>query len=93
MASDTIDCIPTDVIEKKIEEKETKIEKRNIPTFVDCEVKNNNKLEKKDKEIPTKAFASDLTTSNDITGTIVPQQENKPAERKSISDEEWKRNL
>lgn len=90
MASDTIDCIPTEVIENKIEEKSSKIEKRSIPTFVDCDVK----VEKKDTESSTKAFRSDLTASNGISGTIVPQTENKPAEAKQMSDkpmsdEEW----
>jgi hypothetical protein len=77
--------------DEEIEEKESKIEKRSIPTeFVKCEVKNNVKIEKKDKEIPTKAFTSPVTSSNDVSGTIVPQEENKQPERKRISDEEWK---
>ena len=77
--------------DEEIEEKESKIEKRSIPTeFVKCEVKNNVKIEKKDKEIPTKVFASDMTASNTSTGVIVPQEENKQPERKRISDEEWK---
>lgn len=90
MASETIDCIPTEVIEKKIEEKSTKIEKRSIPTFVDCKVKVTNDTPKKVEESPRKAFRNDLTASNTSTGVIVPQGENKPAERKRISDEEWK---
>lgn len=76
--------------DEEIEEKESKIEKRSIPTFVNCEVKMSSKDVKKDKEIPTKAFASDMTASNTSTGVIVPQEKNKPAERKRISDEEWK---
>ena len=89
MASDTIDCIPTDVIEKKIEEKETKIEKRSIPTFVNCEVKLSSKDIKKDTESSPKAFRSDLTAHNTSTGVIVPQGENKPTEAKKMTDEEW----
>ena len=75
----------------KKDEKNEEIEKRTIPTeFVKCEVKNNVKIEKKDKEIPTKAFASPVTSSNDVSGTIVPQEENKQPERKRMTDEEWK---
>ena len=70
------------------------IEKRSIPTFVNCEVKLSSKDIKKDTESPTKAFRSDLTASNVSSGTIVPQHENKPAEAKEMnekpmSDEEW----
>ena len=76
--------------DEEIEEKESKIEKRSIPTFVDCDVK----VEKKETEIPTKVFRSDLTGSNVSSGTIVPQVENKPSEAKEMndkpmSDEEW----
>lgn len=91
MASDTIDCIPTEVINSEIEEKETKIEKRSIPTFVNCEVKLTSKDIKKDTESPRKTFTGDLTASNDVSGTIVPQAENKSAEAKRISDEEWEK--
>ena len=76
--------------DEEIEEKESKIEKRSIPTFVNCEVKLSSKDVKKDKEIPTKAFASDMTASNTSTGVIVPQEENKPLQRKRMTDEEWK---
>ena len=76
--------------DEEIEEKESKIEKRSIPSFVNCEVKLKDKDIKKDKEIPTKAFASDMTVHNTSSGVIVPQQENKQPERKRISDEEWK---
>ena len=83
------------VIAKAVFAREDKeIEKRSIPTFVDCEVKLNDSIENKDKEIPTKAFRSDLTASNDVSRTIVPQHENKPTEAKEMndkpmSDEEW----
>lgn len=76
--------------DEEIEEKESKIEKRSIPTFVNCEVKLSSKDVKKDKEIPTRAFSSDMTTSNDVSGVIVPQQENKPLQGKRMTDEEWK---
>ncbi|WP_315514116.1 hypothetical protein [Prevotella histicola] len=76
--------------DEKVEEKESKIEKRSIPTFVNCEVKLKKEDVKKDKEIPTKAFASDITASNTSTGVIVPQQENKPLQGKRMTDEEWK---
>jgi len=78
--------------DEEIEEKESKIEKRSIPTeFVNCEVKLEKKDVKKVTESPTKAFRSDMTSSNGVSGVIVPQAENKPSERKRISDEEWKR--
>ena len=76
--------------DKEIEEKESKIEKRSIPTFVNCEVKLKQKDIKKVEESSTKAFASDMTASNNDSGTIVPQQENKPLQGKRMTDEEWK---
>ena len=76
--------------DEKVEEKESKIEKRSIPTFVNCDVKLKKEDVKKDKEIPTKAFTSDMTASNTSTGVIVPQQENKPLQGKRMTDEEWK---
>ena len=76
--------------DKEVEEKESKIEKRSIPTFVNCEVKLKKEDVNKDKEIPTKAFASDMTVRNTSTGVIVPQQENKPLQVKRMTDEEWK---
>lgn len=94
MASEAIHINPTEIAKavfaQKDEEKENKIEKRSIPTFVPCEVKLKSKDIKKYTESPTKAFASDLTAHNTSTGVIVPQEENKPTERKKISDEEWK---
>lgn len=92
MASERIYVNPMEIAKAVFARNDDEIETRSIPTFVDCDVK----LEKKDKEIPTKAFRSDLTTSNDVSGTIVPQQENKPLERKRISDEpmsdeEWEK--
>ena len=85
---------PMEIAKAVFAKKDEEIEKRSIPTFVDCDVKLNDKVEKKDTEIPTKAFRSDLTASNGISGTIVPQTENKPAEAKQMSDkpmsdEEW----
>ena len=76
--------------EEKVEEKESKIEKRSIPSFVNCEVKMSSKDVKKVTESPTKAFRSDMTSSNDVSGVIVPQQENKPLQGKRMTDEEWK---
>lgn len=93
MTSEAIHINPMEIA-KAVFEKDDEIEKRSIPTFVDCKVKLNDKVEKKDTEIPTKAFRSDLTASNTSSGTIVPQTENKPAEAKEMSDkpmsdEEW----
>ena len=81
---------PMEIAKAVFAREDEEIEKRSIPTFVDCDVK----LEKKDTESPTKAFRSDLRASNDVSGTIVPQAENKPADAKEMSDnpmsdEEW----
>lgn len=76
--------------DEEIEEKESKIEKRSIPSFVSCEVKLKEKDIKKVTESPTKAFTSDITASNTSTGVIVPQEENKPLHGKRMTDEEWK---
>ena len=85
---------PMEIAKAVFAREDKEIEKRSIPTFVDCEVKLNDSIENKDKEIPTKAFRSDLTASNTSTGVIVPQSKNKPAEAKEMSDkpmsdEEW----
>ena len=94
MASEAIHINPMEIAKAVFAKNDDEIEKRSIPTFVDCDVKLNDKVEKKDKEIPTKAFRSDLTGSNVSSGTIVPQIENKPLETKEMndepmSDEEW----
>ena len=94
MASEANYINPMEIVKavfaKKDEEKESKIEKRSIPSFVNCEVKLSSKDVKKDKEIPTRAFSSDMTGSNDVSGVIVPQQENKPLQGKRMTDEKWK---
>ena len=76
--------------DEKVEEKESKIEKRSIPTFVNCEVKLKDKDIKKVEESSIKAFSSDMTASNDISGVIVSQEKNKPLQGKRMTDEEWK---
>ena len=85
---------PMEIAKAVFAREDKEIEKRSIPTFVDCDVKVANQVEKKDTESPTKAFRSDLTASNTSTGVIVPQAENKPLEAKEMndkpmSDEEW----
>ena len=93
MPSEAIHINPMEIAKavfSKKEEKNEEIEKRSIPRFVDCKVKVANQVEKKDKEIPTRAFASDMTASNTSTGVIVPQEENKPLQGKRMTDEEWK---
>ena len=90
MVSEAIHINPTEIAKAVFGQKDEEIEKRSIPTFVDCEVKLKSKDIKKDTESSTKAFRSDLTVSNGISGTIVPQEENKQPECKRISDEEWK---
>ena len=91
MVSDATVTIPTEIVKEEFEEKSTKIEKRSVPTFVKCEVKLNDKVEKKDTESPRKTFRSDLTASNDVSGVIVPQVDNKPVEKKKMTDEEWEK--
>lgn len=98
MASEAIHINPTEIAKavfgQKDEEKENKIEKRSIPTFVDCDVNLKDKDVKKYTESSTKAFRSDLTAQNTSTGVIVPQAENNPLETKELndkpmSDEDW----
>lgn len=94
MVSEAIHINPMEIAKAVFAREDDEIEKRSIPTFVPCEVKLNDSIEKKDTEIPTKAFRSDLMTSNVSSGTIVPQQENKPTDAKEMndkpmSDEEW----
>lgn len=90
MMSEAIHINPMEIAKAVFAKNDKEFEKRSIPTFVDCDVK----LEKKDTESSTKAFRSDLTVSNDVSGVIVPQAENKPLETKEMSDkpmsdEEW----
>lgn len=94
MASEAIHINPMEIAKAVFAREDEEIEKRSIPTFVDCKVKLNDKVEKKDTETSTKAFRSDLTALNDVSGVIVPQAENKPLETKEMndkpmSDEEW----
>ena len=81
---------PMEIAKAVFAKKDEEIEKRSIPTFVDCDVK----VEKKETEIPTKVFKSDLTVQNTSTGVIVPQGKNNATEAKEMndkpmSDEEW----
>lgn len=90
MASEANYVNPMEITKAVFAREDEEIEKRSIPTFVDCDVK----VEKKETEIPTKVFRSDLTASNGISDVIVPQVENKSAEAKEMndkpmSDEEW----
>ena len=85
---------PMEIAKAVFAKNDEEIEQRNIPTFVDCDVKVVNQVETKDTDIPTKAFRSDLTASNDVSGTIVPQDKNNATEAKEMndepmSDEEW----
>lgn len=94
MASETNYVNPMEIAKAVFAREDKEIEKRSIPTFVDCDVKVANQVEKKDTESSTKAFRSDLTGSNVSSGTIVPQSKNKPLETKEMndkpmSDEEW----
>ena len=87
MTSEAIHINPMEIAKAVFAREDEEIEKRSIPTFVDCDVKVGKKDVKKVEESSTKAFRSDLTASNVSSGTIVPQVENKPLERKRISDE------
>ena len=90
MASEAKYINPMEIAKAVFAREDEEIEKRSIPTFVDCDVK----VEKKDTESPTKAFRSDLTASNVSSGTIVPQSKNNATDAKEMtdkpmSDEEW----
>lgn len=83
MASEAIHINPMEIAKAVFAREDKEIEKRSIPTFVDCDVK----LEKKDTESSRTSFNCAVTASNVSTGVIVPQAENKPLDRKRISDE------
>lgn len=87
MASEAKYVNPMEIAKAVFAREDEEIEKRSIPTFVDCDVKVDKQDVKKVEESSRTSFNCAVTTSNDVSGTIVPQVENKPLERKRISDE------
>ena len=85
---------PMEIAKAVFAKKDDEIEKRSIPTFVDCSVKVSNQVAKKVEESPRTSFNCAVTASNDVSGTIVPQDKNnatgaKEMSDKPMTDEEW----